>query len=145
MAFAAGSTYKIENILSFGIRDTSLAGESYADDGEVIKDGLSITETVGKSVISAFGNTRKTSEKGVIAFELFYQDVAESIGAYEFLKTNNGLECRFTFFTTNEMIIEFIGVLNMNENIKSNDVLTLPISVELEQGDIDNLISYQGI
>ena len=139
MAFTAGSTYKIENISTFLIND-ALYAEGVSGTGESIKDGISIVEGVSKSVNSAAGSTRKTSEKGEVKFELFFQDLSDA--DYTFLKANNGLECVFRFVTTNETQFEFHGILNMNESIKTNDVLTLPIEVTLESGDIDDLIVF---
>lgn len=142
MAFTAGSTYKIENIVDFIIQD--LGGISdCSNHGDAIKDGISIIERVSKSVNSAAGSTRKTSEKGEVKFELFFQDLTDA--DYTFLKTNNGLECMFTFAITSRTKFEFNGILNMNENIISNDVITLPIEVILESGDIDDLIVFSSI
>jgi len=141
MAFTAGtSNIKLVNITSIGL--TSTASPATFDPlsivGDDLKDGVSLVEASNSSIRVASGRDRQVSEKVNISFEIIEISAAD---ATELMSANNDrIALVITLDNSSQLTIR--GIINVNRNVKTNDLITYMCTMEVIGYNIDDITDY---
>jgi hypothetical protein len=146
MAFTPGTTtVQLINIDSILISYRS-GGVSYAHNltGDQLEQGLSITHSIDQTVVVGNGNTVPKNEKVVITFNtiglMFDQNVMYNI--FKAGGTSEGINfIKITLDTGNDITLT-APILQMQRQIKTNDITRLVCTIEKNASDIDEYLTY---
>ena len=146
MAFTPGTTtIKLINIESITFSYRS-GGSSYTHNltGDQLEQGLSITHSIDQTVIVGNGNTVPKNEKVVITFNtigsMFDQNVMYNI--FKSGGTSKGINFIFITLDTGTEITLTEPILQMQRQIKTNDITRVVCTIEKNASDIDEYLSY---